>query len=26
VQYRIESAGDLNGLPVRYEIAIDPTL
>ena len=26
VQYRIESAGDLNALPVRYEIAIDPTL
>ena len=26
VQYRIESAGDLNSLPVRYEIAIDPTL
>jgi hypothetical protein len=26
VQYRIESASDLNSLPVRYEIAIDPTL
>jgi hypothetical protein len=26
VQYRIESAGDLNGLPVRYEIAINPQL
>ena len=26
VQYRIESAGDLNSLPIRYEIAIDPTL
>ena len=26
VQYRIESAGDLNSLPVRYEIAMDPTL
>ena len=26
VQYRIESAGDLNTLPVRYEIAINPTL
>jgi hypothetical protein len=26
VQYRIESAGDLNSLPVRYEIAINPTL
>jgi hypothetical protein len=26
VQYRIESAGNLNSLPVRYEIAIDPKL
>ena len=26
VHYRIESAGDLNSLPVRYEIAIDPKL
>jgi hypothetical protein len=26
VQYRIESAGDLNSLPVRYELAINPTL
>ena len=26
VQYRIESAGDLSSLPVRYEIAIDPKL
>jgi hypothetical protein len=26
VQYRIESAGDLNSLPVRYEIAINPQL
>ncbi|HEV2086082.1 MAG TPA: hypothetical protein VGR09_13475 [Gemmatimonadales bacterium] len=26
VQYRIESAGDLKSLPVRYEIAINPTL
>jgi hypothetical protein len=26
VQYRIEAAGDLNSLPVRYEIAINPQL
>jgi hypothetical protein len=26
VQYRIESASNVNSLPVRYEIAIDPTL
>jgi hypothetical protein len=26
VQYRIESAGDLSSLPVRYEIAISPQL
>ena len=26
VQYRIESAGDLNSLPVRYEIALNPQL
>lgn len=26
VQYRIESAGDLNSLPVRYEIALSPQL
>jgi hypothetical protein len=26
VQYRIESAGELNSLPVRYEIAINPQL
>lgn len=26
VHYRLESAGDLNSLPVRYEIAINPKL
>jgi hypothetical protein len=26
VQFRIESAGDLNNLPVRYEIVVNPTL
>jgi hypothetical protein len=26
VQYRIESAGDLSSLPVRYEIALNPQL
>jgi hypothetical protein len=26
VQYRIESAGELNSLPVRYEMAINPQL
>lgn len=26
VQYRIESAGDLNSPPVRYEIALNPQL